>query len=91
MVKDCDPIKIGNITLTWYNEHNPNDYVKKLSKLTDDQLYDESKNYVWFSAYAHNNRRSDFHWMCDACYEEAKKRGKPEIYTGAHARMSGSM
>ena len=91
MVKNCEPIWICGVEITWYNEHNPNDYVKKLSGLTDDQLYDECKNYIWFSAYAHNNKNSDYHWMSDACYEETNKRGKPEIYSKAHAAMLRSM
>lgn len=39
---------------------------------------------IWLSAYASNNPRSDYHWQCDACYDECKKRGKEDIYNRAH-------
>jgi hypothetical protein len=63
-------------------------YVAKLEAMTDDELYKECKDKIWFSAYANNNPRSCFHWQCDATYDEAKRRGKVEIYSKAHEVMS---
>lgn len=51
-----------------------------LRSRSDKQLVDESANYVWLSGYAANNPRSDYHWKCDACYDEARRREKPWLY-----------
>lgn len=56
----------------------------------DETLETETKNKIWLSAYAANNPRSDYHWHCDACYDECVKRGKPEIYQRAYKRASAS-
>lgn len=48
-----------------------------------------AEDYIWLSAYAANNPRSDYHWMCDACYDEARRRGRPELYKRAWERASG--
>lgn len=58
-------------------------YLDKLAAMTDAELEDETGHAVWLSAYASNNPRSDYHWRCDACYDEAQRRGKPDIYTNA--------
>jgi hypothetical protein len=63
-------------------------YLKKLEAMTDEELYKECKDKIWFSAYANNNPRSCYHWQCDATYDEAKRRDKVEIYTKAHEVMS---
>ena len=55
-------------------------YRKKLEELSDAQLFREAKDKIWLSAYASNNPISCYHWQADATYEEAKRRGKPEIY-----------
>ena len=59
-------------------------FVAKLATLTEAELFDEAKKYIWLSAYAANNPRSAYHWMCDATYDEARRREKPEIYSKAH-------
>lgn len=64
------------------------DYIKKLEGCTDKELADECDKYIWLSAYASNNPYSDYHWMCDACYDEGQRRGKPEIYSLSHKRQS---
>lgn len=91
VVKTCEPIKVGCGIITHYNEHNPHDYLKKLEGMPDAEFFDQCKDMIWFSAYAANNGSSDFHWMCDACYAESNRRGKPEIYNNAHKRISGSV
>ena len=65
-------------------------YLKKIVQMTDDQLYDECKDIIWLSAYASNNSRSDYHWKCDACYEECQRRNKSEIYNRAHTSASSN-
>ncbi len=60
------------------------EYIAKIQAMDDDALYKETENAIWFSAFAANNRRSDYHWRCDACYDECQARGKPEIYERAH-------
>ncbi|KKL45953.1 hypothetical protein LCGC14_2350420, partial [marine sediment metagenome] len=30
---------------------------------------------------------SDFHWRCDACYDECARRDKGEIYSQEHAKL----
>ena len=59
-------------------------YIDKLAGLDDKKLYDECEQKIWLSAYASNNPRSDYHWQADACYDEAVRRGKPEIYKQAY-------
>jgi hypothetical protein len=87
----CEPIQIGCIVLVKYNDHNPHEYVEKLHEMDDEKLYDACKETIWLSAYAHNNPRSDFHWMCDACYDECRRRGKADqIYKKAYDVVSRS-
>jgi len=64
------------------------EWTNKLYKMSDSELHEACKHYIWLSAYANNNPRSDYHWMCDATYDECKSRGKTAIYTNAHAEIS---
>lgn len=66
------------------------DYADKLADMDDRKLVDECESYVWLSAYAANNLRSDYHWMCDATSDEAQRRGKPELYQRGWERASGN-
>ena len=59
-------------------------YFDKLVGMDNRQLFKECKDKIWLSAYAHNNPRSDYHWQCDACYDECNRRGKESIYQAAH-------
>jgi hypothetical protein len=87
----CVPIKIGGTTITHFNEHVPQEYVLKLMQMDEENLYNVCKDMIWFSAYAANNPRSDFHWMCDACYAECKRREKINIYERAHEAIAGGV
>jgi hypothetical protein len=87
----CEPIQIGGATITEYNEHNPHEYVKNLQTLDEKKLYDVCKDMIWFSAYAANRPSSDFHWMCDACFYECRRRGLDELYQQAHTAISRSV
>ena len=52
------------------------EYISKIAAMTDKQLLKETKDKIWLSAYASNNPRSDYHWQCDACYDEWKENRK---------------
>lgn len=56
------------------------EFLQKLINSSDGQLKDECERYIWLSAYASNNYRSDYHFMCDACYDECNRRGKKNNY-----------
>ena len=74
------------------NYGNPkSDYLEKLKAMNDNQLKDACEEMIWLSAFADNNPRSDYHWQCDATYDECKSRDKGYIYTQAHKQVSGSV
>lgn len=64
------------------------EFAEKIAGLDDRAFENEAKDLIWLSAYAANNRRSDYHWQAYACYHEAQRRGKPELYKRAHQRAS---
>ena len=66
------------------NGNAKGDYLIKLAEMSDHELFLKCKDMIWFSAYASNNPRSDYHWQCDACYDECEHRGKSEIYDEAY-------
>jgi len=63
------------------------DYINKLTQMDDNQLRNACNQMIWLSAYANNNPRSDYHWQCDACYDECSNRGRVEIYKQEHAKL----
>jgi len=63
------------------------EYLEKLKDMDDAELAEHCSQYIWLSAYASNNPRSDYHWMCDACYDECNRRDKVDIYTKAHKAL----
>lgn len=65
-------------------------FADEIAGIDDARFQKEAESYIWLSAYASNNPRSDYHWMADACYDEAARRGKPEIYTLAWEAASRS-
>lgn len=66
------------------------EFADKIAAMTDGMFLEVSKNKIWLSAYANNNPRSDYHWQADACYDEAQRRGKPELYKQAYERARGN-
>lgn len=50
------------------------EYIAKLAAMSDEALGRESYSMVYQSARCANNPRADWHWMVDACYDEAQKR-----------------
>lgn len=61
----------------------------QIASMSDEAFFDTTEKKIWLSAYANNNPRSDYHWQADACYDEAKRRGKPEIYQRAWNKAAG--
>jgi hypothetical protein len=86
----CEPIKIGEQTITRYNVQNPHDYVARLQQLDEHELFRECEKMVFFSSFANNNPISDYHFMHYACYDECKARNRMDIYNRAHEKMAGS-
>jgi len=62
-------------------------YLDKLASIDDAQLREACNQMIWLSAYANNNPRSDYHWQCDACYDECLKRDKVYIYEQEHTKL----
>ena len=63
------------------------DYLTKIAAMDEAALYSECYSMIYQAARCANNPRADWHWMVDACYDEAKKRadGAP-IYCRAYDR-----
>ena len=63
-------------------------YRKKLEAMADDELFKETEQMIWLSAYASNNPISCYHWQCDATYVEWKRRkGDDKNYALAHKKV----
>ena len=56
------------------------EYKAALAGMDDEKLTAEVDTCVWFSAFASNNPRSEYHWKVDLAYDECKARGKPWLY-----------
>lgn len=65
-------------------------FADKIATLNEAAFLKEAQDRIWLSAYAGNNPRSDYHWQADACYDEAQRRGKPELYRSAWLYASGN-
>lgn len=65
------------------------EFAGKLAAADDAEFLRLAEQYIWLSAYANNNPRSDYHWMADACGDEARRRGKPGLYEQAWRRAAG--
>jgi len=75
----------GKVTIPGKSNDGPSrqEYADKLATMTDDEFLEACKKYIWLSAYASNNPRSDYHWMCDACILEGWRRNRDDIYQKA--------
>ena len=61
------------------------EYITKLSLMDNEKLESECYSMIYQSARCANNSRADWHWMVDACYDEALKRDpKASIYDKAY-------
>lgn len=65
------------------------EFADKLAAADDKEFIKIAEDKIWLSAFANNNPRSDYHWQADACYDEAERRGKPELYSQAWHKASG--
>jgi len=65
------------------------DFADRIAAMDDETFVREVEQYVWLSAYASSNPRSDYHWMCDATYDEAKRRGNTDLYQRGWNRAAG--
>jgi hypothetical protein len=61
-------------------------FANRIGTADDDEFIRIAEERIWLSAYADNNPRSDYHWQADACYDEAERRGSPELYARAYRR-----
>jgi hypothetical protein len=79
------------LTLKGKNNHGKprQKFADMLAACDEEEYLTIAENRIWLSAYAANNPRSDYHWQCDAVYDEAQRRGKPELYSQAHRKASG--
>lgn len=65
------------------------EYEAKIKAMDDSALMKEAEQKIWLSAFAANNPKSDYHWQCDAVYDECMRRGKVDtIYKPAWERAS---
>lgn len=65
-------------------------FVNKMLELDDGEFSKKCEHYIWLSAYANNNPRSDYHWMCDVCYDICHNRNRIDIYEEAWERVCNS-
>lgn len=63
------------------------EFLERLKAMGGGELRAKASELIWLSAYASNNPRSDFHWQCDAVYDECSRRGKTEIYAEEHRKL----
>jgi hypothetical protein len=67
------------------------EYLAKIAAMSEAELMKETEQKAWLSAYAHNNRRSDYHWQHDACAGEWTARGRIDRYSEALERARQTM
>lgn len=65
-------------------------YVNRISNMSGEELYEETKSKIYLSAYANNNAESDYHWQSDACYNEWSNRKKLDQYSKAWKAASSN-
>jgi hypothetical protein len=67
-------------------------YIEKLKEMDKDQLLKETEGMIFLSAFAGNNPKSDYHWQCDACYDECVSRdGLGLIYNQAYKNTTAGL
>ena len=78
------------LKLTGFGNYGPRQaFADRLFAMDDEEFVKQCEQSIWLAAYAANNPISDYHWECDACYNEATRRGKPELYDTAWHNASG--
>lgn len=67
------------------NDKRPKgEFIEKIAKMSDDDLFEATKNGLWLSVFANNNPRSDFHWQAEVFYDEWQHRERRDQYTAAY-------
>ena len=64
------------------------EFADRLAAADEPEFLRIAEQSIWLSAYAGNNPRSDYHWQADACYDEARRRGNPDLYQQAWDRAA---
>ena len=73
------------------NRGNPRQtYANRIAEMSERAFLKEAEQKIWLSAFANNNPRSDYHWQADACFDEAARRGQPDLYTRAFERAKAT-
>jgi hypothetical protein len=62
------------------------EFADRIAQLDDSTFLSQMETIIWLSAYANNNKRSDYHWQAQHCYSECKNRNKLELYDQAYDR-----
>ncbi len=62
------------------------EFADSIAILEEKHFLTHMETIIWLSAYANNNKRSDYHWQAQACYGECKRRNKLELYEQAYDR-----
>jgi hypothetical protein len=66
-------------------------YQAKLDAMSDNELFAETKDNIWGSAYAANNPVSCFHWERDYTRAEWQRRGNAAQYGNAQTALRNSL
>ena len=69
--------------------HPRQDFADKLAATDLRTYYQIAEHYIWLARYDVRDPGSDCHWRADACYDEAVRRGNPELYNRAWQRIAG--
>lgn len=89
-----DPAKTTGAAITLNGSDNygkpRQEFADTIAAMDESGFVKHAEQTIWLSAFANNNPRSDYHWMADACYTEANRRGKPELYSKAYDRARRS-
>ncbi len=64
------------------------EWENKLKAMSEIQLRQACSEYIWLSAYASNNLRSEYHWKCDLCWDECCRRNRRDLYTEEHNKLT---
>lgn len=78
----CRKIVSGNKGLDNYGRPRINQ-IEELKKLNDNEYIDKVSGWIYMSAFCNNNPIADWHWLVDAAYAEAERRGNGKLYDKA--------
>ena len=64
------------------------EFADRIAIMNEGLLLSTMETIIWLSAYATNNKRSDYHWQSQTCYNECKRRNKLDLYEVAYDRVA---